>query len=199
VSDKEKMSTAIAASGPADKGDKGGPDKGGALPQGGGVQGGYFTPYRPSEGYATRLAIMAIVMAYVLFACHHWFYSWIMIRDLFDGLFRGTFLSFLTNWMYGGQVQQALSWIGVVVLAAGGFAIAYRYIYANPRSSEFLIKTDAEMGKVTWPKISPWFKPETQVWGATYVVLIVVAFLTLYVFGVDMVLQAIANWAFYGS
>ena len=57
----------------------------------------------------------------------------------------------------------------------------------------------AEMGKVTWPKISPWFKPETQVWGATYVVLIVVAFLTLYVFGVDMVLQAIANWAFYGN
>ncbi len=52
---------------------------------------------------------------------------------------------------------------------------------------------------MTWPKVSPWFKADTQVWGATYVVLIVVVALTLYVFGVDVVLQTIAQKLFYGT
>ena len=62
-----------------------------------------------------------------------------------------------------------------------------------------LIKTDTELGKVTWPKITPWFKSESLVWGSTYVVLIVVVALTVYVFGVDLVLQWISQKLFYGT
>lgn len=195
MSDKDKMGTAITASGPAEKS----PEKSAPPPSGGVATGGFFTPYRPNEGYATRLGMMAVAMAYVFFACHHWFYSWVFLRDFFDGMFRGSFLGFLTNWLYDPSTAKVVGGLGTVALASIGFAFAYRYIYANPRSAEFLIKTDGELGKVTWPKISPWFKTDTQVWGATYVVLLVVAFLTAYVFGVDMVLQFLANKLFYGG
>ena len=60
-----------------------------------------------------------------------------------------------------------------------------------------MIKTDQELAKVTWPKVSPWFRPETQVWGATYVVLIVIAGLTLYVLAVDSALEMIAKVLFF--
>jgi preprotein translocase SecE subunit len=66
-------------------------------------------------------------------------------------------------------------------------------------SAEFLVKTDQELAKVTWPKVSPWFRPDTQVWGATYVVLIVIAMLTLYVLAADTVLEFLAKQAFFSK
>lgn len=158
-----------------------------------------FTAHKPGEGYATRLGMMVVVMAYTFFACHHWYFNWVFVRDFFDNMLRGTFLGFLTNWMFNPGAAGAVAGVGAGVVAAAGFFVAYYFIYVKRNSAEFLIKTDGELGKVTWPQITPWFKPETKVWGATYVVLIVVAALTLYVFGIDLILQWIANNLFYSA
>jgi len=158
-----------------------------------------FQVYKPGEGYATRLWMMVVLMSYAGYACHHWYYNWVFVRDFLDNIFRGTFLGFLTNWMFEPGAGRYIAGGGTVLLAAAAFLTSYYYIYIARRSADFLIKTDGELAKVTWPRATPWFRPETQVWGATYVVLLVISGLTLYVFGIDMVLQWIANLVFYGS
>ncbi len=155
--------------------------------------------HKPGEGYATRLGIMVVVMAYTGFACHHWYYHWVYLRDFADSMLGAVGLGFLTRWTLDSTVAKWISTGGTVVLAATGFAVGYYFVYIKRNTAEFLIKTDTELGKVTWPKIVPWFKADTQVWGATYVVLIVVVAMTLYVFGVDFVLQSIAQKLFYNS
>lgn len=157
--------------------------------------GGFFSVHKPGEGYATRLGIFIIALLFVLFTCHHWFYNWISVRDFAT---RYLSLGFALNWTI--TVPNATRYVsigGAIVLFFLGAMIAYYYIYCAQRSAEFLVKTDGELAKVTWPKITPWFKSDTQVWGATYVVLIVVAFLTVYVFGVDFILQTLAQFLFY--
>lgn len=185
------MSTAVTTPTPADDSGKGGVAP---LP----AQRG-FTAYKPGDGYATRLGMMVVVMAYVAFACHHWYYNWVYLRNFIDGTLNAISLGVLVRWTYEPLAARWIATLGTLLLAAGGFAVAYYFIYVKRQTSEFLIKTDTELGKVTWPSITPWFKTESKVWGATYVVLIVVAALTLYVFGMDMVLQSLANWLFYGS
>jgi preprotein translocase subunit SecE len=160
--------------------------------------GSRFQVHKPGEGYATRLGMMVVLMAYAGYACHHWYYNWVFLRDFFDNLIRGTFLGILTNWMYQPIAIRYIAGTGLVALATAAFLTSYYYIYLKRPSAEFLIKTDGELAKVTWPRATPWFRADTQVWGATYVVLLVIAALTLYVFGIDMVLQWIANEAFYG-
>jgi preprotein translocase SecE subunit len=88
---------------------------------------------------------------------------------------------------------------GTLVIAVGGFFIAYYFVYCKRSTADFLVKTDTEMSKVSWPAVSPWFKPEAKVWGATYVVLIFTGILALYVFGVDSLLNLISQWSFYPS
>jgi preprotein translocase subunit SecE len=187
VKDKEQMTTAVTASAPSGAEDR--PGKAIEPPQ----KHSLFQAHKPGEGYATRLGMMAVVMSYVGFACHHWFYNWIYLRNFLDSIHLG----FLVSWTYELAAARYVAGVGAFAIAAVGFFIGYYYIYVKKASSEFLIKTDVELAKVTWPKITPWFKMDTQVWGATYVVLIVVAALTVYVFGIDMILQALANKLFY--
>ena len=156
-----------------------------------------FQVYKPGEGYATRLGMMVVIMAYVGFACHHWFYNWVFVRDFFDGIFSAIHLGFLTAWTYNVVCSRWIAAAGALIVASVGLLIGYYFIYLKHNTAEFLIKTDSELGKVNWPKITPWFKPNTQVWGATYVVLIVIAALTIYVFGIDFILQHGSKYLFY--
>jgi len=149
--------------------------------------------YKPGEGYATRLGLMVVVLAYVVFAARQWYYNWVFIPKTL----RTIGLGFLMDWTE--SYRTGVQWAGTVAIAAAGLLAGYFYIYIKRESAEFLIKTDTELGKVTWPKISPWFKADTQVWGATYVVLIVIALLTVFVFGIDIVLKRLADWMFYGK
>ena len=191
--DKDQMTTAVTATPAGDNAGKGGPKPVPAARSTG------WQAYKPGDGYATRLGMMVVVMAYVAFACHHWFYNWVYLRNFVEAMFTALHMSFMTNWTYDLGAAQAIAYVGAVGLASLGFLTAYYFIYVKPASAEFLVKTDMELSKVTWPKITPWFKMETQVWGATYVVLIVVAILTAYVFGVDIILQKLANMLFYGD
>ncbi|MGD0092390.1 MAG: preprotein translocase subunit SecE [Planctomycetota bacterium] len=163
-----------------------------------GAVGSWFQVHKPGEGYATRLGMMVVLMAYAGYACHHWYYNWVWLRGFVESLIGNTFLRVLTNWMYETTAARLIASGGMALLATASFLASYYYIYIKRASAEFLIKTDGELAKVTWPRATPWFRADTQVWGATYVVLLVIAALTLYVFGIDMVLQWLANEVFYG-
>jgi preprotein translocase subunit SecE len=192
VKDKKDMSTAVTATGSNDAERSKPSGKPAGEPSH-----SPFQVYKPGEGYVTRLGMLAVLMAFVGFACHHWYYNWVSIRNFLEPMCAAVKLGFLTDWTYGSAATQALASGGAALMAVAGFLTSYYYIYLKRSTADFLIKTDLELSKVTWPKISPWFKPETQVWGATYVVLIVIAALTLYIAGVDLVLRVLTDYLFY--
>jgi len=189
VKEKEQMATAVTAGNAPEEAKSSKQSVEAAVPRGG------FQVHKPGEGYATRLGMMIVVLGFVAFACHHWYYNWVFVRDFPDAIGLG----FMTSWMTGKFWPKVIGGGGTALVALTGFLVGYYFIYVKRASAEFLIKTDAELARVTWPKIVPWFKADTQVWGATYVVLIVIAGMTLYVFGVDMVLQNLAKVVFYGK
>ena len=191
VKDREETTTAVTSGTPPEDRNKA------ALTSP--ATGGTFSVHKPGEGYATRLGIMAIFMAYVFFAAHRWYYNWVFVRDLVDGFFSYIGLGVVTNWMLNTRATTAISIIGAATLVLTGFLLAYYLVYCKRATADFLVKTDGELAKVTWPAVTPWFKPEAKVWGATYVVLIFVALLSLYVFAIDSLLKTIAQWAFYGA
>jgi preprotein translocase SecE subunit len=158
---------------------------------------GILPVYKPGEGTVTRLGLFVVLAAFVLYTAHHWFYSWSFLRNTLLKYLEYVGLGVLLNWTLDPGPQRFLALTGAGVVVGGGLLLCYYYLYVRPRSAEFLVQTDSELRKVTWPKISPWFKMETQVWGATYVVLIVVVLLALYVFGVDTILNFCAQWIFY--
>ena len=183
--DKDDMSTAVTTSAPEEsRGSKTGSEL---------VKPGGWTVFKPGEGYATRLGLMVVVLAYVVFAARQWYYNWKFVPRFFKSLG----LDFLLGWT--DSYQSGVQTGGMLLLAGAGLAMGYYYIYVRRDSAEFLVKTDTELAKVTWPKISPWFRPETQVWGATYVVLIVLAFLTFYVLAVDSILELFAKTLFFSK
>lgn len=161
------------------------------------VRRGLWWVHKPGEGTVTRLGLFVTLSAFLLYACHRWFYHWTFARDLLGRWLEALQWRGLIDWAYMPSVQWSISWVGVAVLGLGGGLLMYYYLYVKPKSAEFLVQTDLELRKVTWPRITPWFKVESPVWGATYVVLIVVVLLALYVFGVDWIFTFLADRAFY--
>jgi len=160
---------------------------------------GLWKVHKPGEGTVTRLGLFVSMAAFLFYACHRWFYHWTFFRDVLARWLESLEWRSLLNWAFDPQIQKVVSWAGVLVLGLGCGGLLYYYLYIKVRSAEFLVQTDMELKKVTWPRITPWFKVNTPVWGATYVVLIVVVLLGLFVFGVDWVLTWLADMAFYGG
>jgi len=156
--------------------------------------------HKPGEGTITRLSLFAVATTFGLYSAHCWYYNWTAVRNfLIKNFLDPVGAGFLLNWSLELGPAKAVSLIGSMVLLLGGLLAAYYFLYVHVKTSEFLVQTDGELRKVTWPKVVPWFKPETQVWGATYVVLLVVVFLAVYVFAVDTVFNLLAQFAFYGD
>ena len=79
--------------------------------------------------------------------------------------------------------------VGAALLVIVATLIAYRICFVRQGSSDFLVETEIELRKVTWPEYKPWFKADTELWGSTYVVIVVVVALTLFIFLVDVGLR----------
>lgn len=143
-----------------------------------------------------RLGMFVLCILFTAFTCHHWYFNWVLLRDVFLSAFESMGIPGLLAWTRPLDVQFWISIVGTAVLFGLGLLIGYHYIYVKTRSAEFLVQTDAELKKVTWPNITPWFKSDTKVWGATYVVLIVVTAFTLYILVVDKILTFGADFLF---
>ena len=76
---------------------------------------------------------------------------------------------------------------------------SYLVCFANRKAGDFLIETEIEMRKVTWPTWKPWLSPKTELWGATYVVIVLMLVIAGFIALVDVALQMIAQLIFYGG
>jgi preprotein translocase subunit SecE len=131
--------------------------------------------YRPGEGRISRLGALVAILAMGAFSAFRW-YLW--AEEL--GLRR---------WLPRLGVHQ-ITWAevgaGVIMVL---FALAgYRMCFVRTGPSDFLIEMEIELRKVTWPQWRPLFRSQTELWGSTYVVLLVIAALAAFVGLVDFAL-----------
>jgi preprotein translocase SecE subunit len=140
--------------------------------------------YKWPQGRIVRYAAAGVLLSYVAYAAYE-FYAW-RSGDLLP-------------WLKIGDRPFALGEVGAVVLALAGCVVTYLVAFANVKVGEYLIAVEAELRKVYWPKMKPWFSRATELWGSTYVVVAVVVILSLFIFGVDQVLAKTVGRIFYNK
>ena len=144
--------------------------------------------YRWPQGRTIRWCAAGAGMAYLLFAALRW-------NGAYDGVKLVEGVRFL-----GASFDVTLGLIGAAVLALGGLFLVGYLFFAHPRISDFLIESEGELRKVTWPAVRPWFRGSTELWGATYVVIVVVVVLAVFTWLVDYwVLTHTVGQLFYGA
>jgi len=89
----------------------------------------------------------------------------------------------LYQMLYDQEVWQYIAPFGLLVI---GFWASYRVVnYA--RFADFLIAVEAEMNKVSWPS-------RAELMRSSFVVIFVIFFLAMVLFGYDVLWQAVFKW-----
>lgn len=140
--------------------------------------------YRPGEGRFVRLSALVMVLAAGAFSAYRW-YLWALDKGL--------------KWPLPQIGPHQMNWgeVGAALLIVAFAILGYWVAFVRQKSSDFLIETEIELKKVTWPEWKPMFRANTELWGSTYVVIIVVVALTMFVAAVDLVLQLGADAIFF--
>ncbi|MEQ9616565.1 MAG: preprotein translocase subunit SecE [Phycisphaerales bacterium] len=123
--------------------------------------------YKPGQGYWTRM-MSAIGAGLVVGAGVA--YVWEQLEKV-DVTFERVYLQ-------GGVAA------GLVLIFA---ALIYRFIYAAPKTSDFLIATEGEMKKVNW-------STRREIIGSTWVVIAVAFGIALILFVVDIGFSEFFRW-----
>jgi preprotein translocase SecE subunit len=76
-----------------------------------------------------------------------------------------------------------------LVLFSGIVFLTNRLIINKPLSADFLIETEYELKKVSWP-------PKNEYWGASVAVIISVFIIGLFIFMVDIILSQFAQFVY---
>jgi preprotein translocase subunit SecE len=143
--------------------------------------------YRPGEGRITRYGALVIAIGMGAFSAYRW-WLWGSPRVMLPFVGRLPLVGgHQLNW---GEVGATVILVAFVL---GGYGLAF----VRPGTSDFLIETEIELRKVTWPEWKPLFRSTTELWGSTYVVIMVVAALVFFIFAVDRGLIAAANAIFF--
>ncbi len=121
--------------------------------------GSLFKPYKPGQGFWTRLGTGIGAGLIILFT----------VQFLYKRLPVWTPLG-LDDWgLYAVLAVFALMLSGVAW-----------WLINRPRHAEFLINTDGEMKKVSWPS-------KRELWGSTKVVIVFMFFMGAMLFGYDLI------------
>ena len=145
--------------------------------------------YRPGEGRWARFGALAVILGMASFGAFRW-YHWRSGSTWLPGIGRLPLIGrHELNW---GEIGAALILIVFTLLA-------YRICFVRSGSSDFLIETEIELRKVTWPEWKPVFRMKTELWGSAYVVIMVVAALTLLIYLIDSALLLGSTWVFLGK
>ena len=121
-----------------------------------------FEVYKRGQGTASRITVLVAVSAIVFFGC----------RQLVDSISGA--VSTQTAWIIGGSV------FAVCVLVT-------LHIINVPRIVDFLIASEAELRKVSWPT-----KPELI--RQTVVVLVAIVFFCVFIWVADYVLASLVSF-----
>ena len=70
-------------------------------------------------------------------------------------------------------------------------------MFMNRRSVDFLVEVERELREVAWPEYQPIGSPKAELWGSTYIVIVVVVIMTAFTGLVDMIYQTLAQFVFY--
>jgi preprotein translocase SecE subunit len=146
-----------------------------------------WSMYRAGEGRLTRYGALVVFLAAGAFSAYRWY--------LFAAGWE--WLPFLGRLPRIGVYEVSWGHIGAGLLVFASALLGYRVAFVRPKTSDFLIETEIELRKVTWPEWKPLFRSGTELWGHTYVVIAVVAALALYIFAVDTVFQAAVDLIFF--
>ena len=143
--------------------------------------------YRPGEGRWARLIALVVFLGLAGFSGYRW-HRW--ASEWTPGA---------TTWVLPRIGMHQLAWaeIGAAVLIVGFALLGYRTCFARPKTSDFLIETEIELRKVTWPAWKPLFRWNTELWGNTYVVIVVIVALALFLFAIDTALQTASGVIFF--
>ena len=136
--------------------------------------------YKHGQGKLSRgLAGMGMGM-FGFFASYR-LYLWLGAYDFFKGD-----LPLLPSNLLGAEmpVNYALV-VGLGLLI--GTAVGTYLISNHPKVADFLLETEAEMKKVSWPSVN-------EIWGSSVVVLIVTIIFGVYLLGVDYSLGSLRGF-----
>ena len=128
--------------------------------------------YRKGQGKWTRLIAAGGIMALVSFGCWS-LYNYLMGFPSVRGVEIGT--------IPGVEIVVNLPFLIAVVLFAGFAVLVYHLVGFRKRVCDFLIETELEMKKVSWPSAS-------EVFGSSIIVIITVIIFALFAVACDLIL-----------
>jgi preprotein translocase subunit SecE len=127
--------------------------------------GGMFRQYKPEMGRYTRTGTFIGLLALIVWGA--------VFLDSRLSVYEGT-----EFWRL--LITPGISIAVAVILSA----LAWRYTFAHPRSSDFMIATEGEMKKVSW-------STRREIIGSTKVVILFTVLMAAYLFVVDLVFQGL--------
>ncbi|MHC4915952.1 MAG: preprotein translocase subunit SecE [Planctomycetota bacterium] len=142
-----------------------------------------IAPYKWPQGRVIRYLAAAVCLSYISFGTYC-FWAWksdAALPFVPRGQFSETF---------------SLGLVGSALLALAGAIAVYFLVFTNAKVTDYLISVEGEMRKVYWPKIKPWFAWSSELWGSTYVVIIVVVVLSVFIRVIDLVFTPLSNLIF---
>ena len=139
--------------------------------------------YRPRDGWFVRRLFFVFSVTFGAFGAYRgyiWAKGWTWPLEQIP-------VGYVLNW---GQVGAAL----ILVMTV---SLSFYVMFMNRRSVDFLVEVERELREVAWPEYQPIGSPKAELWGSTYIVIVVVLVLTAFVGLVDTVYQALAKFVFY--
>lgn len=155
----------------------------------------FLNSYKTKQGKIVRWGTFILSSLLTVFAMYRVFYSFPYINIIPDErteFWKWVYQSLLSFTIPGVDISITVSPRLIFTLALGTvllLVIAY-VCFRNIRISDFLIDTESEMRKVSWPTLR-------EVVDSSLVVIIVIIALGIYLFVVDIGLSKFFNWLFF--
>ena len=131
--------------------------------------------HKEKQGKVTRAGAVVLGVILALYSGFSWYRWQLSIEDASSASVSSLFMN--------------QAFVGALVIFLGITAFAVYLSYFSVKTSDFLIDVDVELRKVVWPDALPLFDPKAEAWGATYVVIVTVILLTIYIGLADTVLE----------
>ena len=145
-----------------------------------------FITYKDKEGVPTRLVAWILTSLLALFGCLALYYY----KDIIDITQAGGEAT--TWWGYSlleipfFNVHVRLGLLICLVIFVIAIALLNRFLINKPAPADFLIDTEYEVRKVSWPS-----RPEY--WGSSVAVIVSVIIIGLFIFIVDIILTKVTS------